>query len=314
MESHPKCADADLPEFTFLNVTAKPKGWNDESLELLWRYNLHYFDYINKPVDECGGEGEMCISMLERWIDDNPRGSFPGWDPYPTSLRIVNWVKYLQTSSASLDICVKQKIKESLKEQAQYLCSHLEFHLLANHLLANAKALVFAGKYLDRRDLYEKGMSIYRKQLAEQICDDGVNFERSPMYHAIIFEDMLDFDILNGATLHSEKIIFFIDFAPVNDLVKLGFENQIQPNTSAAPISFSEGVGDIHFHILFDDLIKRGLGHFINVSKRRFKIHQGSETEVALGNVYGSDFSGKVVDLVKKILMNCFEDREFSCF
>lgn len=196
MESHPKCADADLPEFTFLNVTAEPKGWNDESLELLWRYNLHYFDYINKPVEARGEntrvEGEMCISMLERWIDENPRGSFPGWDPYPTSLRIVNWVKYLQTSSASLDICVKQKIKESLKEQAQYLCSHLEFHLLANHLLANAKALVFAGKYLDRRDLYEKGMSIYRKQLAEQICDDGVNFERSPMYHAIIFEDMLD--------------------------------------------------------------------------------------------------------------------------
>ena len=28
-------------------------------------------------------------------------------------------------------------------------------------------------------------------------------------------EDMLDFDILNGATLHSKKIIFFIHLAPV---------------------------------------------------------------------------------------------------
>lgn len=72
-------------------------------------------------------------------------------------------------------------------------------------------------------------------------------------------EDMLDFNILDGTTLHREKKIFFTHPAPVNDLVKLGFETQIQPNTSAAPISFSEGVGDIHFHVLFHDLIKSGL-------------------------------------------------------
>ena len=54
---------------------------------------------------------------------------------------------------------------------------------------------------------------------------------------------MLDFDILNGATLHSEKIIFLIDFAPVNDLVKFCLKDEVKPNTSAAPISFSEGVG-----------------------------------------------------------------------
>ena len=44
IEPHPRCGDGELPEFTFLNVKAKPKGWNDESLDMLWRYNLHYFD------------------------------------------------------------------------------------------------------------------------------------------------------------------------------------------------------------------------------------------------------------------------------
>ncbi len=63
-------------------------------------------------------------------------------------------------------------------------------------------------------------------------------------------QEMLDFDILNWATLHSEKIIFLIHLAPVNDFVKLSLENEVEPNTSAAPIAFSEGVGDIHFHIL----------------------------------------------------------------
>ena len=51
-------------------------------------------------------------------------------------------------------------------------------------------------------------------------------------------QDMLDFDILNGAALHSEMIIFLFNLAPVNNLVKLGFENEVEPNTSAAPVSF----------------------------------------------------------------------------
>ena len=51
LEAHPKCGADELPEFTFLNLTAKPKGWNDESLDMLWRYNLHYFDWIGNRVD-----------------------------------------------------------------------------------------------------------------------------------------------------------------------------------------------------------------------------------------------------------------------
>ncbi len=194
-EPHPRCGADELPEFTFLNTTAKPKGWNDESLELLWRYNLHYFDYINGRVEcvervaqgERGGrvEVEKWGNLIERWMVENPRGSFPGWDPYPTSLRIVNWVKWLNGIHV-------ERVESSLKEQTDWLMNHIEYHLLANHLLANAKALVFAGKYLDRKDWYDKGLSIYRQQLPEQTCSDGVNFERSPMYHAIIFEDVLD--------------------------------------------------------------------------------------------------------------------------
>lgn len=179
---HPKCGTGALPEFTFLNTTAKPKGWNDESLELLWRYNLHYFDYLN-----CAEVSQF--PFILRWVSENPRGSFPGWDPYPTSLRIVNWVKWLVRNEHGESI---ERVMDSLKEQVVWLRSRLEYQLLANHLLANAKALVFAGKYLDRMDWYEKGLSIYRQQLPEQTCGDGVNFERSPMYHAIIFEDMLD--------------------------------------------------------------------------------------------------------------------------
>ena len=204
IEPHPKCGDAELPEFTFLNVTARPKGWNDESLELLWRYNLHYFAWIDSCVEDVE-HGEL----LERWTRENPRGSVPGWDPYPTSLRIVNWVKWLRSyggvGGATKD--AKRRVERSLMEQVDWLVRHLEYHLLANHLLANAKALVFAGKYFDRKDWYFKGLSIYRRQLPEQTCSDGVNFERSPMYHAIIFEDMLDLAEYTGEELFAAYVV-----------------------------------------------------------------------------------------------------------
>ena len=187
LESHPKCADAELPEFTFLNLTAKPKGWNDTSLDMLWRYNLHYFDCLNDG--DLTQRRRGAESLIKQWIAENPKGASPGWDPYPTSLRIVNWVKYLNSDSAhsaSLRLCVE----DSLITQLEWLEGHIEWHIMANHLMANMKALIIGSKYLGRD--YNKWMRIYKEQIAEQVLPDGGHFERSVMYHAIILEDVLD--------------------------------------------------------------------------------------------------------------------------
>ena len=192
LEAHPKCAADELPEFTFLNLTAKPKGWNDESLDMLWRYNLHYFDWVvssHKDHKEHKEHVKRGWELMERWIRENPGGSMPGWDPYPTSLRIVNWIKYLNSDSAhsaSLRLCVEN----SLIKQVKWLEGHVEWQIMANHLLANLKALIIGNRYLDRD--YTKWMRLYREQIAEQILPDGGHFERSVMYHAIILEDVLD--------------------------------------------------------------------------------------------------------------------------
>ncbi len=246
-EAHPKCAADELPQFTFLNLTATPKGWNDESLDMLWRYNLHYFDWIGNRVEhvervEMGGkpqigtnrhksEDEFCedkcgfvvnsrvehvdhVEFLERWIRENPRGSVPGWDPYPTSLRIVNWVKWLENCvgrrmdtkpqigtnrhKSEDEFCedkcgfvVKGKfIEGSIRAQVEWLGGHVEWHIMANHLLANLKALIIGNRYLGLD--YARWMRLYREQIAEQVLPDGGHFERSVMYHAIILEDVLD--------------------------------------------------------------------------------------------------------------------------
>ena len=188
IEPHPKCGDGELPEFTFLNLAAKPKGWNDTSLDMLWRYNLHYFDWL-------GGDNfhsptpTQDSNLILQWIDENPKGSIPGWDPYPTSLRIVNWVKYLNGNPA-LSAPQRLCIENSLRDQLYWLSNHVEWHIMANHLMANLKALVIGSKWFGRDST--KWMRLYKSQIAEQVLPDGGHFERSVMYHAIMLEDVLD--------------------------------------------------------------------------------------------------------------------------
>lgn len=182
--------------FRFLNRThSLPTvgGWNNAALEKLWLYNLHYFDDLN--AKEASARADWHRSLIERWISENPPAVGNGWEPYPTSLRIVNWIKWLAAGNVT-----PSGMTSSLVLQAGWLAKRLEKHLLGNHLFANAKALVFAGLYFDgpqAGNWLATGLRIIANELPEQVLADGGNFERSPMYHAIFLEDVLD--LINAA-------------------------------------------------------------------------------------------------------------------
>ena len=94
--------------------------------------------------------------------------------------------------------------------------------------------------------------------------------------------------------------------------MQLGFQQQIQPDACTAPVAFTEGVGDVHLHILLNDLIKSGLRHLFNIRKRCFQVHHRSKTEVALGDVNCAEFAGKVVNLLKEVLVDGLQGGEGS--
>lgn len=177
--------------FKFLNFKHKlpaQGGWNDAALEKLWLYNLHYFDDLN--AHDAQARVDWHRAMIVRWIAENPPVSGNGWESYPTSLRMVNWLKWLAAGNAP-----PKEMDISLFMQARWLAGRLEWHLLGNHLFSNAKALVFAGLYFkgpQAADWLAIGLKIIAKELPEQVLADGGNFERSPMYHAIFLEDVLD--------------------------------------------------------------------------------------------------------------------------
>jgi len=167
--------------------------WNNPVRDKLWLYNLHYFDDLN--AGDAAARDGWHRSLVDRWIAENAPGQGNGWEAYPTSLRIVNWIKWALNGTQ-----FEESWRDSLAVQARWLERRIEWHLLGNHLLANAKALVFAGLFFEGPEAerwLSRGFDIYRQQLPEQILADGGHFERSPMYHAIILEDILD--VLNVA-------------------------------------------------------------------------------------------------------------------
>ena len=186
-----------IDKFNFLNqkhVISNSESWYNKNIDKLWLYNLHYFDDLN--ASDSASRKIWHRELLDRWVEENPPVSDTGWEPYPTSLRIVNWIKWALTGNELGSECI-----QSLAIQTRWLAKRLEYHLLGNHLFANAKALLFAGLFFDGEEAdnwFSKGLAILGLQISEQILKDGGQFERSTMYHALALEDMLDIINLAG--------------------------------------------------------------------------------------------------------------------
>jgi len=188
--------------FRFLGVERDiaESGWIDwdrADWPRLWRYHLHYFDDL--VANGAAGRQEWHRDLVLLWVNDHPPGAGTAWEPYPVSLRIVNWVKWSLAADMTGDRSAAERLpasaRDSLAMQARWLMQSLETHLLGNHLWANAKALVFAGLYFAGTEpaaWRSRGLELIRRELGEQVLADGGHFELSAMYHSIVLEDLLD--------------------------------------------------------------------------------------------------------------------------
>lgn len=169
--------------FRFLNLTHTFKDtidWNYTAYGKLWTYNLTYFDFLSQPYSD-----EQLL-LIRDFIRDLHQVK-DGVEPFPISLRGMNWIKFL-----SYNRIEDQAINDSLYAQYGILLDNVEYHLLGNHLLENGFSLLFGAYYFHDEKLYAKAKEILIEELEEQILDDGAHFELSPMYHQIMLFRVLD--------------------------------------------------------------------------------------------------------------------------
>lgn len=167
-------------EFNMLNLSKKfddKIDWNFSDYGKLWTYNLTYFEYLKKKED---------VNLIYEFIE-NISSIKDGLEPFPISLRGINWIKFL-TKYGIKD----KKIDDCLYAQYYILMDNLEYHLLGNHLLENGFSLLFGAYYFQDKVLYKKAVEILSIELEKQILDDGAHFELSPMYHQLMLFRVLD--------------------------------------------------------------------------------------------------------------------------
>jgi len=169
--------------FTFINLTHRFSDWNFHKNGSLYTYNLNYFDFINAD----GFSDVEACRWIDNWIQDRPKIDL-GLDPYPISLRAINWIKFF----CQHPNCITKEREDSLWSQLKLLERSLEYHLLGNHLLENFFSLFIGAIYFQDKELFNKSSKLLVGQLSEQILSDGAHFEQSPMYHCILLDRLLD--------------------------------------------------------------------------------------------------------------------------
>jgi uncharacterized heparinase superfamily protein len=171
--------------FEFLNVKyifPNKIDWNFPKHGRLWTYNLNYFEFLHQEkISKKEG-----LALIEDFIE-TIGNNHTGLEPYPLSLRIINWIKFFAIHNIHVS-----KYNNVLRIQLKLLSKNKEYHLLGNHLLENGFALLFGAYFFHDANLYEQARIILKNELKEQTLNDGAHFELSPMYHQIMLYRLLD--------------------------------------------------------------------------------------------------------------------------
>lgn len=203
--------------FSFLNLEktfTNEIDWNFDEYGKLWTYNLTYFEYLNQEEMN----PDIGVQLIHDFIQKTTTIK-DGLEPFPISLRIINWIKFLIKNNIK-----DAEIDQSLYIQTEILMDKLEYHLLGNHLLENGFALLFSAYYFSNENFYKKATTILQPELEEQILADGAHFELSPMYHCLMLYRVLDcINLIKENTLHFENARYLSEFLHEKATLMLGW-------------------------------------------------------------------------------------------
>ena len=203
--------------FTFLNQSitfSDGIDWDYMDNGKLWAYNLNYFDFLNQENMQ-KEIGEALIFLFVDQIRELKNAN----EPYPTSLRGINWIKFFSVHSIE-----KKSFDRYLYSQYRILLDQIEYHLLGNHLLENGFSLFFGG-YSDFLKS-ENQLAVKDLNLDSQIIEKINKFAPIKYILKSNFED-------------EQKIIELLDDIS-RDLMNYDLEFRIQELESKFSVDMSE--------------------------------------------------------------------------
>ncbi len=288
-------------------------NWTIE-VERLWTYNLNYFDFLWELIannqDPCD-DFAFGKRLILHWIGNNKCKYDLPWDPYPTSLRIVNWIYFMHFYWTFFNSRPEQKqvVLCSIVEQTEFLRKFMERDLMGNHLFENAKTLVLVGSLISCR--YSRrwlvtGLKYIKRSIKNDFFQNGMHFERSPMYHRIVLIGLIEIYIVLSKTGKQVTGIRDLINKGVNISEKFG-------STTIFSCLFHDSeayqnMNKLHFHLRKDvlygkctfsgywDLISKHVDEYTRVQDKSVHSSAISINKEAFYKLIGDSSNGLIID------------------
>lgn len=200
--------------FQHLNVArelGRPPDWllGPCTRDRLWTVTLHYHRWAYElALVAARGAGrqsneaaEAFVDYLTDWIDRCNLGRAGArhlaWNAYATATRIGWWIPAVARLGPAWWAErpeFRARFFASLWKQSAFLGRNIEWDLRGNHLLRDAVGLAWAGRFFagqTPRAWLRMATELAVDQAREQVLSDGGHFERSPMYHLQVMDDLL---------------------------------------------------------------------------------------------------------------------------
>ncbi|MEX0742333.1 MAG: alginate lyase family protein, partial [Phycisphaeraceae bacterium] len=178
------------------------------SHDRLWTITLHYHAWAERLAELVARDDQLsdrADAVLRRyltdWLDhcdlEQEGAGQLAWNAYAIATRIGHWAQLWhrlgERRRQQWGDALEQRFLQSLWKQGAFLARNIEWDLRANHLMRDAVGLAWAGRFFEGDEPQRwlaAATQLAADQASEQVLPDGGHFERSPMYHLHIMEDL----------------------------------------------------------------------------------------------------------------------------
>lgn len=206
--------------FKFLNHNinfGETIDWHKDELNTgtrLWKLNLNYHEFlIDVAYSFIETKDNKYINFVEKtiseWFEQNPLGTKgygkDNWNSYAISLRLISWIKIYQLIGNHFSSNFKKLFIKLLWIQSHFLKDNIEYDILGNHIIKNWKALKWS-KFFFKTNEFDKIIKSLEKYVFIQFTKDKFHEELSPMYSAIVLEDLLEVYLIDEKSVNADLI------------------------------------------------------------------------------------------------------------
>lgn len=172
--------------------------WQTEFDDIEDLFALHRWGWLLRLLVQfpyknfCSWAGQEIEIWVNKFLNEKQG---PIWEAYSVSERIMNGILFFNVCSKYLDQKIQDKFIQAISEHAQFLKNHLEYHgkkKTNNHFLNNARALYFAGQFLQNDTFSNIGRLIWLNELPKMLTPTGFLREESSHYHFLLSRSVLE--------------------------------------------------------------------------------------------------------------------------